>query len=114
MITGNIFYDNGANVQTVQRVSDTPESIGNSQFVYTVSGNGVKINFVEIIDVIQRKKDWSSNLSDADRQKSDSLRSEIDRKNKMDAALNRAWVRADSVARRLTLEYFDGIEKYIS
>lgn len=110
VILSDTFYDNQDFVRTVD-VSDDQATPGDIEFSYVQIGGGLKICFNEIIRVEQRKKDWTPDLNDKNKHKADSLQSEIARKNKMDAELNRAWIRADSIARALTLQYFDAVNE---
>lgn len=109
-ILSDTFYDNQDFMQIVD-VSDKQATPGDIEFSYMQYGGGLKICFTEIIRVEQRKKDWTPDLNSENKRKADSLRSEIARKNRMDAELNRAWIRADSIARTMTLQYFDSIER---
>lgn len=110
VILSDSFFDNAVLVQNTD-ISDIQTNPGTIEFNYVPYGNGTKIIFAEIINVEQRKKDWSSNLSDGDKQKSDSLQAEINRKNKMEYELHNAWIRADSIARAATLYYFDVVNE---
>lgn len=89
--------------------SDTPKEIGASGFSYVVDTPGITIYYNEITNVAQRKKDWPLTMSEYDKQKTDSLTREINRKREMERAINSAWKRADSVARVMTIQHFDSL-----
>lgn len=107
-VSSDTFFDSQHFAKNVNE-SDTPKEIGASGFSYVVDTPGITIFYNEVTNVAQRKKDWPLTMSEYDKQKTDSLTREINRKREMERAINSAWKRADSVARVMTIQHFDSL-----
>lgn len=98
----NYFTYTNAETGEEEKVIIPLPKVGETSFSFYPGQNmGVHIEFSEVLEIKQRKKDWETKIPGKDQQQIDSLKKEIQRKKQLekiyDEATRKAWEIADSL-----------------